>query len=67
MVSFALRVLSNTRSIVDFILPFGMDQNPKYLTVSDSGVMVKGSSLYVTLTFQNAVHQVYPDIINQLH
>ena len=50
MVSFDLMVLSNTRSIDDFMLSFGVDQNPKYLTASDSGVMVRGSSFYVTLT-----------------
>ncbi len=50
MVSFTLRVLSNTRSISDYMLPFGVAQNPKYLTSSDSGVMVKGSFLYVVLT-----------------
>ena len=43
-------VLSNTRSIADFMLPFGVAQKPRYLTASDSGVVVSGSSLYVTVT-----------------
>ena len=43
-------VLSNTRSIAAFILPFGVAQKPKYLTASDSGVRGNGSSRYVTVT-----------------
>jgi hypothetical protein len=43
-------VLSNTRSITAFILPFGVAQKPKYLTASDSGVRDNGSSRYVTVT-----------------
>ena len=50
MVSFALMVLSNTRSIADFMLPFGVAQKPRYLTASYSGVMASGSSLYLTVT-----------------
>ena len=43
-------VLSNTRSIAAFMLPFGVAQKPKYRTASDSGVRVSGSSRYVTVT-----------------
>ena len=50
MVSFALMVLSNTKSLADFMLPFGVTQKTRYLTSSDSGVVVSGSSLYVTVT-----------------
>ena len=32
------------------ILPFGVDQNPRYRTDSDSGVMYRDSFLYVTVT-----------------
>ena len=50
IVSLVRRVLSMTRSMTAFILPFGVAQKPRYLTASVSGVTSKGMLLYSTRT-----------------
>ena len=43
---------------------YGIVQNPKYLTASDSGVIVKGSCLYVMLTVSALLATIPSTVIN---